>query len=387
MATDTATELAVMVLAPVGRDASLIARTLQNAGLTADVVTSAAAAIERIKASVGVALIAEEALDPNFIRGLAEALAAQPAWSDLPVVIMTGSGGSNYATDHLVAMRAPLGHVTLVERPVRPLTLLSMVQSMIQARRRQYEIRDHMSEQAEMRNALLQSHQRLELEVERRTKALRTLSARLLHTQDDERRRLARELHDSLGQYLAALSINLDLIQSNSPEVTRQLSEARETLQQCIQETRTLSYLLHPPLLDEMGLESALRWYVEGFGQRSGIQVKLSLEPMTRMPPAIETMFFRVIQETLTNIHRHSGSRTAEVRLHTEENLAKLEVQDYGVGMAPEFLERFQASGVGGGVGMAGMRERVNELGGQLNIASGRHGTLVTVSLPVIKAA
>src|SRR5581483_1314950 len=277
MATDTATELAVMVLAPVGRDASLIARTLQNAGLTADVVTSAAAAIERIKASVGVALIAEEALDPNFIRGLAEALAAQPAWSDLPVVIMTGSGGSNYATDHLVAMRAPLGHVTLVERPVRPVTLLSTVQGMLQARRRQHEIRDHLSEQAEMRRALLESHQRLESEVERRTQALRTLSARLLHTQDDERRRLARELHDSLGQYLAALSINLDLIQSNSPEVTRQLSEARETLQQCIQETRTLSYLLHPPLLDEMGLESALRWYVEGFGQRSGIQVKLSL--------------------------------------------------------------------------------------------------------------
>ena len=141
------------------------------------------------------------------------------------MVIMTGNGGSNYATDHLVAMRAPLGHVTLVERPVRPVTLLSMVQSMLQARRRQYEIRDHISEQAEMRHALLQSHQRLELEVERRTKALRTLSARLLHTQDDERRRLARELHDSLGQYLAALSINLDLIQSNSPEVTRQLQK------------------------------------------------------------------------------------------------------------------------------------------------------------------
>jgi signal transduction histidine kinase len=387
MTTDTGMELAVMILAPIGRDAMLIAETLQRSGVTAQIVNSVAAAIDKIKASVGVALIADEALDPNSIRDLSQALAAQPAWSDLPVVIMTGNGGSNHATDQLVAMRAPLGHVTLVERPVRPVTLLSMVQSMLQARRRQYEIRDHISEQAQMRHALMQSHQRLELEVERRTKALRTLSARLLHTQDDERRRLARELHDSLGQYLAALSINLDLIQSNSPEVIHQLAEARETLQQCIQETRTLSYLLHPPLLDEMGLESALRWYVEGFGQRSGIQVKLSLQPMTRMPSAIETMFFRVIQETLTNIHRHSGSRTAEVRLHTEEGIAKLEVQDHGVGMAREFLARFQASGVGGGVGMAGMRERVNELGGQLNIVSDGNGTLVTVTLPAAKIA
>lgn len=380
-------ELAVLILAPIGRDARLIADTLQNAGISSHVVESAAVAIAKIKESVGLALIAEEALDQNSIRGIAEALAAQPPWSDLPVVIMTGNSGSKHATDELVARGAPLGHVTLVERPLRPVTLLSMVQSMLQARRRQYEIRDHIIEQAEMRDALLRSHQRLELEVERRTKALRTLSARLLHTQDDERRRLARELHDSLGQYLAALSINLDLIPSTSPEMSRQLAEARETLQQCIQETRTLSYLLHPPLLDEMGLESALRWYVEGFGQRSGIEVKLSLQPMARMPPALETMFFRVIQETLTNIHRHSGSRTAEVRLYTEDNLAKLEVQDHGIGMSPEFLDRFQASGVGGGVGMAGMRERVNELGGQLNIASDRKGTLVTVSLPVAKTA
>jgi len=376
-----------MVLAPIGRDARLIADVLRSSGIKTQIAESPADAVKKIQDGVGVALIAEEALDPASIRDLSEALAKQPRWSDLPVIVMTGSGGSDPASDRLVAMRAPLGHVTLVERPVRPVTLLSTVQGMLQARRRQHEIRDHLSEQAEMRRALLESHQRLESEVERRTQALRTLSARLLHTQDDERRRLARELHDSLGQYLAALSINLDLIQSNSPEVTARLGEARDTLQQCIQETRTLSYLLHPPLLDEMGLESAVRWYVEGFGQRSGIQVKLVLESMRRMPAVTETMFFRVIQETLTNIHRHSGSRKAEVRLQCEDGIARLEVQDYGSGIPREFLERFQTSGVGGGVGLAGMRERVNELGGQLQIVSGGQGTLVRVSLPVAHAA
>jgi signal transduction histidine kinase len=381
------TEFSVLILAPIGRDASLIARTLSEAGLPTLIADSPAKAVEYIKGGVGVALLAEEALDETSIRDLALALHEQPRWSDLPVIVMTGTGSSNQASERKLAMRAPLGHVTLVERPVRAVTLLSTVQSMLNARKRQYEIRDHLAEQAEMRRALLESHQRLESEVERRTKALRTLSARLLHTQDDERRRLARELHDSLGQYLAALSINLDLIKSSSPEVNQQLSEARETLQQCIQETRTLSYLLHPPLLDEMGLESAVRWYVEGFAQRSGIQVELVLDSMKRMPHITETMFFRVIQETLTNIHRHSGSRTADVRLQCSDGVAKLEVQDYGVGMSRDLLERFQTSGVGGGVGLAGMRERVNELGGKLHIHSNGRGTLVTVCLPFSEAA
>ena len=383
MATDVATEISVMILAPIGRDASLIAETLTRAGVVTQIVNSATAAAAKIYSGVGAALIAEEALDPESIHQLSDALSAQPPWSDLPVIVMTGSGISNQASDRLVAMRAPLGHVTLVERPVRPVTLISTVKSMLQARKRQYEIRDHLSEQAEMKRALLQTHQRLESEVERRTMALRTLSARLLHTQDDERRRLARELHDSLGQYLAALSINLDLIKAGSPESPSQLEQARDTLQQCIQETRTLSYLLHPPLLDEMGLESAVRWYVEGFGQRSGIRVKLVLESIRRMPPVIETMFFRVIQETLTNIHRHSGSRTAEVWLRCDKGEALLEVRDHGVGISPDLLDRFHASGAGGGVGLAGMRERVTELGGQLQIVSEGKGTLVTVSLPV----
>lgn len=387
MANNQGPDFSVMILAPIGRDAPLIAELLGREGIETQIASSPRDAVAKIQSGVGVALIAEEALDAESVRELAQALTEQPTWSDLPVVVMTGGGRSDQASDRLVTMRAPLGHVTLIERPVRSVTMLSTISGMLRARKRQYEIRDHLKEQAEMRNALLQSHQRLESEVERRTKALRRLSARLLHTQDDERRRLARELHDSLGQYLAALSINLDLIKSVSPEVEQQLSEARATLQQCIQETRTLSYLLHPPLLDEMGLESAVRWYVEGFGQRSGIQVKLVLEAMKRMPPVTETMFFRVIQETLTNIHRHSGSRTAEVRLRCEAGLAQLEVQDHGVGMSHEFLERFRTSGVGSGVGLAGMRERVNELGGQLGIDSNGLGTLVTVCLPVPEAA
>jgi PAS domain S-box-containing protein len=221
--------------------------------------------------------------------------------------------------------------------------------------------------------------------LQERTSALQNLSSRLLRLQDVERRRIARELHDSLGQYLAALKINLDLLgQSESSSSSAWYQESLQILDQCISETRTLSHLLHPPLLDEAGLLTAVQWYVEGFSKRSGIKVRLDIPvELERLPETIEIALFRVLQEALTNVHRHSKSREAEIHLEINEHEALLQVRDHGHGIPAAVLERFQKASAEVGVGLSGMRERVNELGGYLEINSDNQGTLVSVSIPV----
>jgi PAS domain S-box-containing protein len=221
--------------------------------------------------------------------------------------------------------------------------------------------------------------------LQERTSALQSLSARLLRIQDDERRRVARELHDSLGQYLAALKINLDLLrQSRTDAGNVRYEESLHILDQCIRETRTLSHLLHPPLLEEAGLLSAVRWYVEGFSKRSGVKVTLDIpSELERLPNTIEIALFRVLQEALTNIHRHSESQEAEVHLRVAAREIWLRVRDRGRGIPRAVLEGFLKSGADSGVGLAGMRERVHELGGRLEIDCESQGTELSVSIPV----
>jgi len=218
--------------------------------------------------------------------------------------------------------------------------------------------------------------------------ALQNLSSRLLRSQDEERRRIARELHDSLGQYLAALKMNFHQLSRDPIDPAGKAalrSECDEILERCISETRTLSYLLHPPMLDELGFVAAARWYVEGFASRSGIKVRLDLPPEAkkRLPHVFEAVLFRALQESLTNIHRHSGSSVAEVRLRMDGVEACLEIRDYGHGMPSEILELFQKTGGQAGIGLSGMRERVLEVRGGLEISSDSHGTLVSITVPV----
>jgi signal transduction histidine kinase len=228
----------------------------------------------------------------------------------------------------------------------------------------------------------------LESEVAKRTNALRQLSAKLMRAQDEERRRLARELHDSMGQYLAAMSMSLAALVADTPAIDKKRSDDLQSIiQLCLSETRTLSHLLHPPLLDEVGLNSAMKWFVEEFGKRSGIQVTLTSECQHRLPTLVETMLFRVVQEALTNIHKHSGSATAEVSLRTNLADVVLEVNDRGRGMPKELLERAGNRGSVAGVGLAGMRERVCEIGGDFHVQSGPQGTSIRVSIPVAVAA
>jgi len=218
--------------------------------------------------------------------------------------------------------------------------------------------------------------------------ALRELSGRLLHLQDEERRRLARELHDSTGQNLAALQMNLAVIRQRAPKLDQKASqmllESMALAEQLVQEMRTISYLLHPPLLDEAGLDSALRWYVDGVAQRSNIKIDLELSPqLGRFSQDLETAAFRIVQECLTNIHRHSGSSTATIRISKEREGLRLTVRDRGKGIPPEVLSTTDGMHKAG-VGIRGMRERVRELGGSIRIAPANPGTIVEVVLPIL---
>ncbi|HUE01491.1 MAG TPA: MHYT domain-containing protein [Bryobacteraceae bacterium] len=209
--------------------------------------------------------------------------------------------------------------------------------------------------------------------------ALHQLSGRLLCLQDEERRRLARELHDSTAQLLVALGINLSVVNESAgalePRARRALDESRTLADQCLREIRTASYLLHPPELDELGLQSALASYIDGFAQRSGIQVDLDVAPeLGRLPQEAETALFRIVQEALSNVHRHSGSSWACVRLVRGSSSVTLEISDRGRGMRSDTMP---------GVGIASMRERAQQLGGWLEIVSPNHGTTVRAVIPV----
>jgi signal transduction histidine kinase len=214
--------------------------------------------------------------------------------------------------------------------------------------------------------------------------ARRRLSARMMNIQDEERRRIARELHDSMGQTLAALKMTVSPLASAAAGTlaSKRFEEVNGLIDEAIRQTRTVSHLLHPPMLDELGFASAASWYVNGFAQRSGIDVKLELPEGQRFPESTELTLFRVVQESLTNILRHSGSKKAEVRLEIHGTELILAIRDYGKGIASERLERFAKTGSDVGVGLGGMRERVSDLGGKLELQSEGTGTTVKVTLP-----
>jgi PAS domain S-box-containing protein len=244
-----------------------------------------------------------------------------------------------------------------------------------------------ITERKRAEDAVAKARDELEQKVEERTAASRQLSARLLQMQDEERRRIARELHDSVGQIVAALAMNIDQLKATDtdPERSRLLSDTGAMLENLNKEIRTISHLLHPPLLDEVGLSSALQWYVDEFAKRSGIRTSLELEAdFGRVNPELEIV--RIVQECLTNVHRHSGSSKALIRLKRSNGAILLEVQDDGKGIAPEKKSLLSGSGPVG-VGLRGMRERVLQLGGTLEIESENGGTTVRAMFPVEKSA
>ncbi|MGC1789594.1 MAG: sensor histidine kinase [Terriglobales bacterium] len=221
-------------------------------------------------------------------------------------------------------------------------------------------------------------------QIERTNAELQRLSTRVMTVQDEERRKIARELHDGIGQYLAAIKMSCETAVQGKErgDGAGALRDSLSLIDRCTAEVRTLSHLLHPPLLEEMGLASAIPWYLEGFTQRSGIEVELDMLPqVNRFPRPLEMTLFRVLQESLTNIHRHSGSKLAKIRLRVENGHAILAIEDRGRGFSVDSVA------VKVGVGISSMRERVRELGGELHLTSSTFGTIVEAVLPLQQEA
>lgn len=217
-------------------------------------------------------------------------------------------------------------------------------------------------------------------------KSLRQLSLNLLRTQDEERRRIGRDLHDSIGQYLSALKMNLGLLPvtdpSMGPKTKQELQKCADLLEQCVKEVRTISYLLYPPMLEEMGLKTAIGWYLDGFTKRSGIEIDSEIQPdFSRLSRDTELALFRVLQESLANVIKHSGASKVDIRLARYDETVTLEIRDNGKGLPPEVL--LESGNNMLGVGLRGMNERVHQLGGSLNLSSAYPGTLVRATVPV----
>jgi two-component system NarL family sensor kinase len=230
-------------------------------------------------------------------------------------------------------------------------------------------------------------HQELESLVLARTAELQKLSQRLLKVQDEERRRFARDLHDSTGQTLAALKMSILFLQQSCKEDPAKLaliSDVEVLADQALEEIRTISYLLHPPLLDEVGFACAAEWYIEGFSKRSGINVKAEIATLRdRLPRSMEVALFRVLQESLTNVHRHSGASDAIVYFKHQGDAVVLEIRDFGKGIPAERLLLLRRVSAEAGVGVAGMRERLHELNGYLEVESDSHGTSMRATVPL----
>ena len=313
---------------------------------------------------------------------LLRALRADEQTRTIPVVLLSARAGEESRVEGIEA-----GADDYLIKPFSARELLARISGRLEIARLQ---RDRESQ-------LKLSQAELERKVQERTQELltaseelRELSARILQAQDEERRRIARELHDSAGQLLAALGMEASNVASErdrlSSRAASSLSNIESLIQQMTQDIRTMSHLLYPPLLDDIGLQSALKDYVRGFSERSGVQVSLDLPAaMERMDRETELSLFRIVQECLTNIHRHSGSKTAGVRFVQDDGALVLEVRDEGRGIAAERLPEIQSRG--SGVGIRGMRERVLQLSGTISVESDASGTQIRVVIPAPKAA
>ena len=310
-----------------------------------------------------------------------------PATSEIPILHISAS-----CVESAHRVRGLEGGAdAYLSEPIDRQELLATVKALLRMRQAQREARRQAAEAVKAKEELSKLNENLESRVRERTAelnaandSLRELSARLLQLRDEERRRLARELHDSVGQMLAAIAMNIATVRSTPlvADAAKAASENEILVQQVSDEIRTISHLLHPPLLDEVGLASALRWYVEGFSKRSKIAVDLEIEPkFRRLPSEMEIAIFRIVQECLTNVHRHSGSHTAQVRITYEDGRVRVVIQDSGKGIPLAEQHALKSAGRMG-VGFRGMRERITQLGGALELQSGEKGTVVTCSMP-----
>jgi len=365
-----------------------LVRSLRDAGYQVVEAKTGAEAIARAAELPDLITLDVNLPDMNGYQ-VCRKIKADPATAHIPVLHVS----STFVDPQSRIQGLEGGADAYLSEPIDRGELVATVGALLRLKRAETAARLQAEAAESARHELAQLNATLEVRVSERTaelkianEGLRELSVRLLLLQDEERRRIARELHDTVGQLLAAITMNMAVVEAElsslSPEAQKAFLENRTFVQQILGGIRTISHLLHPPLLDESGLPSALRWYVEEFSQRSGIKVNLELSPnFERFPSELETAVFRIVQEALGNIHRHSQSPTADIRLSAGRECLKLEIRDAGRGIPPDMQQQIK-TGIRTGVGLRGMRERVAQMGGQLEIESSEKGTAVLANFP-----
>ena len=399
----------VLIVAPVGRDADAMAELLDRHGFGTDICRSLTECAANIKSGAGALVFTEEALELGNSSELFEALATQPRWSELPLIILTTGGESRLARLlELVAEAA--GSVTLLERPVGTTTLLRSLEVALNSRRRQYQVRDFLEEQRRTERALKEAHEQLgnrakqlQTLVDSRTAKLvesnerlrremaerEQLRRKLLHAQEEERRRIARELHDQMGQNLTALNVGLKSLlggRSRSGLGSR-VQRLQELATQTARDLHRVAVELRPAALDDLGLVKAIRALADTWSARYGIEV--DFEAGQYQPAGIsneiETILYRIIQESLNNVAKHSGAtRVALVLRHTADHVHAI-IEDDGHGFDAGTISQ---SGNGSGrLGLLGIQERLGLVGGSLSVESAPGGgaTLI-VRIPIVTA-
>lgn len=398
----------VLLCAPFGKDAEILTEIVSSEGLSITPCASLNELARRFSEQTDFILLTEEALVSSSLKAIQRTLRKQEPWSDIPIVLLASAGATpSRWTAGFVSKLADAANISILERPARVPTIISVLRTAKRARNRQRQLQGLLLQEKKSRLKLRSAHDQLEHRVKERTselsrtndeltweikerkraeRDLRNLSAKVLTIQDEERRRIARDLHDGVGQTLIAALMAVSQVTS-CPEplptaCQAGLRDVEGLLQQVVQEVRTVSHLLHPPLLDESGLLSAIQWYAEGFSKRSGVQLKLEVDGRSqRFGRDVETGLFRIVQEALTNVHRHSAAKAVHIRIKSTGGGLTLSIQDDGKGIPSDAMRNTPHRSHG--VGLASMRERSALLGGTFNVESNSRGTLILVSVPL----
>jgi signal transduction histidine kinase len=402
----------VLVMAPVGQDAQAIAEMLGKRGLSARICHGAAECLAEINAGAGALLLTEEALETQRGFDVGEALKRQPEWSELPLIILT-TGGEPRLIRLLELAADAAGAVTLLERPLNSITLVRSVEVALNSRRRQFQVRDLLEEQhraqRQLRDAheqladrarqlealvrertaeLVQSNQQLRREMSERESAeaaREALRRQLIRAQEEERRRIARELHDQMGQNLTALNLGLKSLREGVPKKVQQAIQPLQDLaRQTARDVHRVALELRPSALDDLGLVKAVRTLAEIWSTNCGIEVEVESRQYSPsgVSGEIETALYRVIQEALNNAAKHSGAKHVGIILHRTASNAQATIEDDGCGF--DAAKPRPAANQKGGLGLSGIQERLSPLGGSLSIESAsERGTTLIVRVPI----
>lgn len=383
----TAHDDRVLLLAPTRKDAETTAWLLRDAGIAVTTCPTIDRLVDEFAIGLAVAIVPDEVMTPTHIDTLAVLLQKQPPWSDVPILVLAGTGAASAAAIDTVRW---LDNVTILERPLRIPTFLSAIRSALRARRRQYEIREHLAELASAERTLRDREERLralneqlEERVRERTSEVRSLFERLVSAQEEERRRIARDIHDQVGQQITALRMNLETLRAQTAGqsgLVQQTTRTQQLAEELDQSIDFLTWQLRPAALDHLGLSAALQSLATGWSERFGVNAEVVVDGVedVRLPRDVEANLYRIAQEALHNVAKHARATRVSVFLTQNNGDLVLLIEDDGRGFTP-----VTGAPMNGAMGLISMRERAALVGGRLEIESATgEGTSVYVRIP-----